>query len=260
MALIQPLMRRASWQHRTGHYNDERATYRSIIRIIESQKGKDDPLLVDPLLKLGESYYYVDTTDTGGYQQSVIANGEIYFKRAHRIAEESANDEWMTLATTKLALGDYYHAGASQGRARNFYSDAWEVLSADESRLQTRAELLEKPVALRFSVLPRYVGEDAQASAKPQAEPLLTGTVTATYDITARGKVTNLEIAAATPAEFTDMPRHVQRELRSRLYRPVFADGTAVASTGHEFTHNFYYRQSDLESLRNKAQKKSQEQ
>ena len=39
--LVPSLMRRARWQHRTGYYNDERATWRRIIRIIEEKQGNE---------------------------------------------------------------------------------------------------------------------------------------------------------------------------------------------------------------------------
>ena len=61
LGLLPSLMRRASWQHSAGYYNDERATYRRAIRIIEDSVGRDDPRLVDPLVKLGKSFYYYAT-------------------------------------------------------------------------------------------------------------------------------------------------------------------------------------------------------
>ena len=62
LALIPSLMRRASWQHAARYYNDERATYRRAIRIIEDNLGKTDPQLILPLQRLGRSFYYLDLT------------------------------------------------------------------------------------------------------------------------------------------------------------------------------------------------------
>ncbi len=53
MALLPSLMRRANWQHTARYYNDERATYRRAIRILESKLGKDDPQLIEPLIEAG---------------------------------------------------------------------------------------------------------------------------------------------------------------------------------------------------------------
>jgi len=258
MALVQPLMRRASWQHRTGHYNDERATYRAVIRIIESQTGKDDYKLVRPLLKLGESYYFVDLTDSQPYAGSTMTSGEVYFKRAHRIAEGSADADWQTLAAAKLALADFYLSQASQGRARSLYGEAWAVLSAEDSRVAQRYEQLQVPVPLRFNSLPDYVGNAKPADMASQTEQLLTGTVAATFDISQRGRVSQLKITAATPEEFTDMQKLVSRELRGRLYRPALDDGVPIESAAQEFEHTFYYRESDLETLRRKAEAEAQ--
>ncbi len=253
MALIQPLMRRAAWQHRTGHFNDERTTYRTIIRIIENNKGKDDALLVEPLLKLGESYYFVDLTGSQPYHQATVTSGEIYFKRALRIAENSDEIDWLDLAEAKLALGDYYLSQTSQGRARGLYKEAWAVLSGDEDREAIRRDLLQKPVPLRYNVLPRYVGDAKPADAQSQAETLLTGTIAAIYDVTVRGKASNFKITAATPEEFTDMQRYVQREIRSRLYRPVYTEEGPVEAVDQQFTHTFYYRKSDLDEIKKQA-------
>lgn len=253
MALVQPLMRRAAWQHRTGHFNDERATYRSIIRIIESQKSKDDPTLIGPLMKLAESYYFVDMTGSQPYQQAAITSGEIYFKRAHRIAEKSEDADWKTLLSTKLALADFYLYQASQSRSRTLYREAWELLSNDDDRLAARHEMLESPVLLRYNVLPQYAGSAKQADAYSQTHELLTGTISASFDISERGRVNKLTLTEASPAEFSDMKRYFEREMRTRLYRPVFVDGRAAEAPEQTVKHTYYYRKSDLESLQREA-------
>jgi tetratricopeptide (TPR) repeat protein len=65
LGLLPSLMRRADWQHRAGYYNDERATYRRAVRIVEESAGKKDARLIDPLLRLaGSFYYYEPVTDS----------------------------------------------------------------------------------------------------------------------------------------------------------------------------------------------------
>ena len=80
-------MRRARWQHAARYYNDERATYRRAIRILESKLGKKDPQLIVPLSKLAESFYYIDLSQSVPQSQGLVSTGEVYFKRAVKIAE-----------------------------------------------------------------------------------------------------------------------------------------------------------------------------
>ena len=258
LSLLEPLMRRASWQHRVGYYHDERATYRKVIRIIEESVGKDDARLVQPLIKLGKSYYFIDISVPQPYQTQPISTGELYFKRAHRIAEDNESAPYTTLVDAKLALADYYLSQTNQGRARKLYTETWDLLSEDDSRLNDRLTLLEKPVLLQSNQLPKYVGKSTADDQASQDEQLLTGTVSAEYKVTTRGRVADFNITASTPSEFTDITRIVQRELRSRLYRPAFVDGRPVDTPGQQHTHSFYYRQSDLEKARKRMQEQAE--
>ena len=61
-ALVPSLMRRAEWQHRAGFIFDERATFRRAIRIIEEYYGKDSLELIEPLIMLGRSFFYGDSS------------------------------------------------------------------------------------------------------------------------------------------------------------------------------------------------------
>ena len=79
------------------------------------------------------------------------------------------------------------------------------------------------------------------------------GHIIVSYDVNTRGRVSALKIVEATPAEFDDMRRLVQREMRTRVFRPRFEDAEPVESTNEVFTHTFYYRQEDLEELREEA-------
>ena len=249
MELIAALMRRAAWQHRAGYIVDERSTYRRAIRIIETRSDKNDLALIEPLTELGRSFFYVDRT--GAQQQSsLVTTGEIYFKRALRIAEVNPESTWEIESAARLALGDYYMYRSLFARARRIYREAWDALSVDEARLDKRRESLEQNVILKRSDLPLYAGAADHDDRRESDESVQQGSVIVSFSVTDRGRVTDLKIVEATPAEFTEMQRFLRRELRTRLYRPRFEDGDPVATADLAFTHTYFYRQSDLEALR----------
>lgn len=244
LGLIPSLMRRADWQHRAGYYNDERATYRRAIRIVEAKLGKDDPQLILPLRRLGESFYFIDVSKSGGAQQGIVATGEIYFKRAARIAEGSDEIGWEEYADVQLALGDYYVYVEAHNRARKVYKGMWEFLSTDEERLAVRHEALEQPVVLMEESLPGYAG----GAPGPTNEEYLTGTIRVDYTVSRRGRVRNIR-TESIPPQFTEMQRIVHREVRKRVFRPLVVDAQPVESGDLVLEHTFLYRQSDLDKL-----------
>lgn len=247
LALLPSLMRRANWQHRAGYYNDERATYRRAIRIVELKLGKNDPQLILPLSLLGRSFYFVDLSQTGTHAQGLATTGEMYFKRAARIAAATEDLDWRQLVDTKLALADHYMFVESYNRARKIYGEVWLELSGDDERLAARAELLELPTALMAEPLPSHVGKNADAG-KPR-EQLLTGKIRVDYNVSTRGRVRNIR-TEAIPEEFVDMQRIVHREMRRRVFRPRMTDGELQVSENLVFEHSFFYRQSDLDKLK----------
>ena len=247
--LVPSLMRRANWQHRTGYINDERSTYRRIIRIIETSAGKNDRRLIPVLMNLGRSYFYRDLTTDSQINQPTPASGELYFKRALRIARLNAEYDWRLLADTLLGLGDYNLFRMSLVRARSNYEEAWQVLSADEDRLRYRDSALGKPSLLRSSPLPRFAGS---ASSEDQLNPeveLKQGRIEFEFTVSDRGRVSELKITTAEPGLFTDIRRYLVREMRTRIYRPQYSDDGPIAVEGMTGTHTFYYKQSDLDAL-----------
>ena len=256
LGLLPSLMRRGDWQHRAGYYNDERATYRRVIRIIEKRLGKDHPSLLPPLQKLGESFYFVDLTDSSPYKSGVAPTGEIYFKRAVRVAKSVPDLHWSERVSAVLALADYYTYTESYNRARTIYTEMWELLSADEERLRTRATMLEQPNVLVQRPLPGYVSSGAAKN--PRQEDLITGTIRVDYTVSPRGRVRNLR-TEAKPPEFSDMQRMVHREVRRRVFRPIMGNAELQTTGNLVFEHSFFYRQSDLDKLRESAQQPADE-
>ena len=254
LALIPALMRRAAWQHRAGFIFDERATYRRAIRIIENKLGRDDLALVEPLIMLGKSFFYIDTSGTTSLTQGTISTGEIYVKRALKIAAENPNSTWNIIADATLALGDFYMYEGSPQRARPVYRNAWNLLSEPDQtgkKLEKRRSELEQVVGLKMNPLPPYIGEsDTAAGAEDPGNPILEGSVTMRYDVSVRGRVANLKLVEAVPPEFEGMQKTVQQEMRRRIFRPRFEDGEPVVTPDLVLVHRFSYRQSELDALR----------
>lgn len=251
--MVPSLMRRAAWQQRTGHILDQRATYRRIIRIIEDTKGKDHVSLVEPLTALGQSYYYVDTSDASTYQSSSIASGEMYFKRALRIAEDDPESDWQMLLRTKLALGDYYNFRGELGRARKTYREVWELASSDDERLALREEALGTITPLNADPIPRYTAGATRDDRLLGDPNLREGRISIVYDVNARGRVSSLKIVEQDPPDFDDMKSFIVREMRTRIYRPRFIDAEPTDTPNQLLTHTFYYLQDELDKMRAEA-------
>ena len=254
LGLLPSLMTRADWQHRAGYYAEERTTYRRAIRIIESSSDKNNPLLVEPLRRLGRSFYFVDVSMATRQQQGHVTTGELYFKRAARIAEKSETISWLERAKTKLALGDYYVYMDSQNRAKKLYKEIWDLLSVDEERILQRTAWFSDPVAVWTNSLPAYTGGVSAENAS--RNDLLPGKIVVDYTVSARGRVRDLR-TKAFPEEFTDMQRVVHREIRNRVCRPKLVAGIPVAAENVHFDHNFSYLQADLDALRAKNSNES---
>jgi len=147
-------------------------------------------------------------------------------------------------------LGDYYMFESNEQRARKVYQDVWDLLSADQDKLDYRRQALEDLVVLRQGAIPEYVTEPGAGSTAPSDDPIIQGRISVTYTISTRGRAANVKVLEAEPAEFDDMLRSVQREMRRRIYRPQFDESGPVASSEQVLTHRFYYRQSDLDAVR----------
>ena len=253
LEIIPALIKRARWQHRIGYIYEEQKTYRRVMRIYESEIGKSALQLIEPLILLGKTYFYLGNTGQPGYRGNAVSGGEIHFKRAVRIAAEHPDTNWQVVTVTKLALGDHYmHIGSAQ-RASQIYRDTWELLSEDEERLDARREELERFVVLRRQRLPDYVDSSQSATAVSSDNPILQGTVSLSYNVSVRGRASDIKLLETEPPEFLNMQRAVHRELRRRVFRPRFFEANPVASPDQVIVHTFFYRQSDLDEPRGES-------
>ncbi|HET6628601.1 MAG TPA: tetratricopeptide repeat protein [Woeseiaceae bacterium] len=253
MAILPVLEKQAYWQHRLQLFEKERYTWRKEIDIIEEHRGDDDLRLIGPLTGLGKSYLYVGNMDTAYYQPTAITSGEVYLKRAVHIAEDNPDATWQMKEDTLLALGDFYILSGQANRARRVYEDTWQLLSAGEDRLANRREHLEKLVVLQDIHPPKYVGIDGEVRAQLPGDDYEEGKVVFDYSVSTRGFTDDVVLVEAQPAAFEEMQRTVQNDLRTLIYRPRLVAGEAVETDGLTYTHKFFYRQSDLEEVKQQA-------
>jgi hypothetical protein len=179
----------------------------------------------------------------------MAVTGELYFKRAVRIAEKTVQMDWRELVKTRLALADYYVYVESHNRAHKIYREVWELLSIDDERNAHRVDLFADPVPVRTQPLPLYAGGRGGTS----NTNLLSGRVVVDYTVSTRGRVSKLK-TESFPPEFTDIQTMVHREIRRRIFRPRIVDGEAVQSDDLVFEHMFSYAQVDLDDLRAEQQ------
>ena len=244
--ILPALENQALWQHRLQLFEKERYTWRKVIDVIEDHYGKDDLRLIPPLTRLGRSHLFVGTTDMSFHQPTSITSGEIYLKRALRIAENNPDSTWRTREEAMLALGDFYIMSGKPNRARGIYEDAWQLLSVDEERLSNRRDHLESLIVLQSINPPKYVGIDGEVRSQLPGENFEEGKIVYDYAVNTRGFTANIALAEATPPGFTAMEQAVLRNLRAMIHRPRLDDGTPVTTEGLTYTHKFFYRASDL--------------
>jgi len=247
-AALPALEREASWMHRMQRYNSERNAYRKIIRILERSRGKDAVALIPPLTGLGKSYLFIEPYDTEMQTYTPASGGEVYLKRALRIAEESPQSDWEILRGSMLALGDFYTLSGRGSRATRAYLDTWKFLSEDEDeeRIRSRISNLESPVILQNISPTLYHNSARQDHAGTPPENFERGTIVVGYSIGTSGQATNIRLVEARPPGLIEMENEVVREVRDLVHRPRLKDGEVVPVGDMTYTHDFFYRPSDL--------------
>jgi hypothetical protein len=229
-------------------YDLERSTYRKIINIIEKNKGKQSLALIRPLTGLANAYLYRSSFDYEYYRESTITTGEVYLKRATRIAEEHSDTTWEIRENTLLSLADFYILSKKMSQAKKTYQDVWDLLSEDASRFINRYNHLEVLVLLQDIYLPKYYGANKNKVALNEDDQFERGKIVTKFIVNTRGRVKNFEVIEMYPSGLTGMRNLVLKEMKRLIYRPRL-ENREVVNTEMTYTHEFFYRQSDLTSV-----------
>jgi hypothetical protein len=117
-------------------------------------------------------------------------------------------------------------------------------------RLEHRARTLEQLNPLVLPEFDKFAGDANRSDLIASDIDVREGIVTLSYSVSKRGSVEDVEVIEFGPEDFPEMLRHVQRQLRARLYRPRHEDGEPVDTVDQVLTHSFYYRVDEMERRR----------
>lgn len=244
--ILAALQRQANWMHRMQYYTRERVAYRQMIRILEKTRGKKDLSLISPLTGLGKSYLFIEPYDPEFQTYQPMSGGEVYLKRALRIAEDHEETNWQIELDARLELGDFYTLAANPNRARRAYSDTWDLLSVDEERQSSIGASLQSTVVLQNINPPKYYNSERTDDGRNAPDSFDRGNIVAAYNISKYGHPTNITVVEAQPPGLEAMERAVVRSVRDLRYRPRVEDGELVSVMDVTYTHDFFYRESDV--------------
>lgn len=250
LEILPALENKANWQHRLQQYQGERMTWRRIINVIERHHGKESLDLIPALTNLGKSYLFVSPAEYDYRPDVSSTSGETYMRRANRIADKSPDADWKVVEDTLLALGDYYILSGRPNRASKIYGEAWLMLSEgeDQNRMGARWEHLERVNVLQKVFPARYYNTERKDDGRPPPENFATGTMTFSFTVAPNGRISGLTNLETEPKELTEFSTVIGRSLRRLIYRPRNNEGKLVATEGVTYTHEFFYRPSDLPS------------
>ena len=244
--MLPALERQANWMHRMQRYNSERSAYRKIIWILEATRGREDLSLIPPLTGLGRSYLFVEPYDPEFQTYTPSSGGEVYLKRALRIAERNPESNWDIQRISLLALADFYTLTERDSRAKKVYDEVWQLLSAEEDRIPTRVASMESSVVLQTISPMLYYNSTRQDFGEVPPDNFERGTIVVGFTIGKNGKANNITLVEANPPGLVEMENNVLREVRDLIHRPRFVDGEIVEVEDVTYTHEFFYRNSDL--------------
>jgi len=245
-AIIPALERQAEWTHRMRMHERERITWRKIIHILEDSRGKKDLSLITPLTGLGNSYLFVSDFELENFGGAAISSGDAYLKKAVRIAKENPKSDWQIQRRTLLSLGDFYTLSDRSNKAGKIYREVWQLLSVDEERESSRLKALETTHILQKIHLPKYYNSRRKDGGENAPEAFESGKIVAAYSVSSRGDTVNIRLTEVEPAGLEEMEYAVTREMRRLIHRPRMANGVAVDTHDKTYTHEFFYRPSDV--------------
>jgi tetratricopeptide (TPR) repeat protein len=236
--LIAAMYKLADWYRRSYQPEMERLHMEKSVRIIRRSVGDDADAQISALRGLAGVYQRLD----------MHPNAIRTLKQALRINADREPAENLLGADIQVEIGDFYNAFGDARGARKYYIAAAQTLkdaSADEALIQAYFGM---PVNIWQVELPPAYPTNSKTRELLLNNPdeFQQGSVLLEYDIDHNGRVKNVRVVEADPAEMLE--KKVAYLITRYIYRPRLDTGTPVTTTGIRLQHSFSYRSADNEA------------
>jgi tetratricopeptide (TPR) repeat protein len=248
--MLGPLDDYARWNEAAGRYTAARALHLRAVQLADSVLGSTTLQAVNGLRGIARTWRLayvngeteetaaVDTlTGTGTLAAPVMITptqspeGERMLRVAIQRLAAAIPAQPQRLGEVQTDLGDWYLTGGSSARALPVYREAWNSLSQAGAQ-----KLLATPVPLTYHPPP-------VSTARGPMDPALydVQVVELRLSIEANGNVRDAVVLNPAP-ERESAERAVASALKRSTFRPVIADGAAVASTDQVYREQVYVK------------------
>jgi tetratricopeptide (TPR) repeat protein len=242
--MLPALARAGEWYERAGDYQSARDLYSRAIRIARKAGGDQDVRLVIPLRAMARTYRLEMQYEQEGLRgRALDAQGQRTLERAARIVRvppTSAPSTFTHASTngtnvntveidahlridTLLELADWYQMAGAFRDAVRVYKEAWQATVASG---RSGSDLLGEPQPILY----RAAVGIALRRPPPDREKLKHYWIDFDFTVTRFGEVT--DVVAKSDAAPRDLQLSIAENLKRTHFRPRFADGEAVDTSG----------------------------
>jgi tetratricopeptide (TPR) repeat protein len=208
-----------------------REQYTAVLEAQESHLGSEHPALLAPLRQLVRlDLLTAQTEETAAHDRLVSI--------LEKNPEMDVVERGLSLAT----LGDWAIVANDPATARDYYNQAWTVLSSNPTL--DVASFFAKPAMIDF-VPPLSAVDRGVRSRRPYSW----GQIVFDFDVSADGRPLNVEKIAEKSQPTSAIESTYTRRLRETHFRPRIVDGEPVATDNVQLTHyfRFYVGKDDAE-------------
>ena len=214
----------ASWLRAAFRFEQERAQYSRVMKVIRDNDLDDSPEMIRALREMGNSFRA---------QKFPEGRGISALRRALEIAEALPEPDPIQIAELLLDIGDWNIAFSKVDPTGDEYRRAWDLLDSVENGDQLRHDWFDNPdYVLRENPSNRGITNANEDGALP-------GNVLVRFDVTEHGRTENVRVVESVPPRLKDIS--TERAIKRSRFRPRMVDGEPVVSEGLARNFTFYY-------------------